>query len=85
MPTNIRPDMVRECLLGAEPFELKGTQLLRQGRVPGALFAQGVPREALLDAVNEVVAYSERCAAATRRLSALPSVPLQSGEVIYGL
>jgi hypothetical protein len=62
------------CLATVAPCELLGMTLLRQGSP--RLFPADVPRDILREAVTEIVVYTERCAAATRRLADLSPIPL---------
>jgi len=62
------------CLAAADPVELLGMTLLRQGS-PQFLPCD-VPRHVLREAVTEIIAYTGRCVAAANRLSNLAPIPL---------
>lgn len=62
------------------PLDLIGMRLLRDQ--PLAIFGQAaIPRETLVGAVTEIVAYTERCAAAARSLAHLTPVPVTSVSI----
>ena len=81
----ITAESLLACLSGIAPLELKGTALLRESRSPGACFPTGLPRQRVQEAVEEVVAYTERCTQTLRRLANLAPVPLLTACVEYGL
>jgi hypothetical protein len=67
------------------PLELKGMGLLREQPHLIGGFAS-VPRDQLVDAVTEIVAYTARCSAAARSLANLTPVPLMNALVMeFGL
>jgi hypothetical protein len=71
------------CLLTLPPVELLGMTLLRSSQ---QLFPTGLPREVVKEAVMEMVAYTERCAATVQQLRRLGSVPLTRISILeYGL
>ncbi|MBE2268357.1 MAG: hypothetical protein IAE80_09005 [Anaerolinea sp.] len=78
--TTIGLDELRTCILSAAPLELKGMGLLREQPRLIAGFAS-VPRAQIVEAVTEIVAYTERCAAAARSLANLTPVPLMNAIV----
>lgn len=79
-----REDLI-VCMLSVEPIDLIGIRLVQDQ--PLAIFGQAaLPRETLVDAVTEIVAYTNRCAAAARSLTNLTPIPLLSISIVeYGL
>lgn len=74
-------DALRDCLLSIAPVELKGMGLLAQQ--PHLITGTArLPRETLVEAVTELVAYTGRCAAAARQLANLTPIPLLSASVL---
>lgn len=74
-------DELRHCLLSIAPVELKGMGLLREQ--PHLITGTArIPRETLVEAVTEIVAYTGRCAAAARQLANLTSIPLLNASVL---
>ena len=63
-------DDLRDCLAETPPLDLLGMQLL------GEPSPTDIPRETLVDAVSEIVDYTENCAATARRLSHLAPIPV---------
>jgi hypothetical protein len=87
---------LRDCLAGIPPVELKGMALLREAksheRPPqGQFFPQpagepGIPRAAIVEAVTELIAYTERCQRATQQLVTLAPIPLTAFSILeYGI
>ena len=88
---------LRDCLAGIPPIELKGMALLRQSKSPerppqGQIFPQparepsGIPREAIVEAVTELIAYTERCRRAAQQLATLAPIPLTAFSILeYGI
>jgi hypothetical protein len=78
-------DELRHCLLSSAPVELKGMGLLREQ--PRVITGSArLPREALVEAVTEIVAYTGRCAAAASQLANLTPIPLLTVRVLeFGL
>lgn len=74
-------DDLQRCLLSIAPVELKGMGLLREQPhlITGAA---RLPRETLVEAVTELVAYTGRCAAAARQLANLTPIPLLTASVL---
>jgi hypothetical protein len=64
------------CLSAVAPCELVGMTLLRQGSPQ--LVPPDIPRDVLREAVTEIIAYTQRCSAATHRLRDLSPVPLMN-------
>ncbi len=72
---------LRDCLLSITPVELKGMGLLAQQ--PHLITGTArLPRETLVEAVTELVAYTGRCAAAARQLANLTPIPLLNASVL---
>lgn len=65
------------CLTSIAPLDLKGMGLLKE-RPHLLLGGQPLPREALVETVAEIVAYTGRCRDAARQLADLPPIPLMS-------
>jgi len=78
-------DDLQLCLLSIAPVELKGMGLLAQQ--PHLITGTArLPRETLVEAVTELVAYTGRCVAAARQLANLTPIPLLSASVLeFGL
>jgi hypothetical protein len=74
-------DELRACITSAAPLELKGMGLLREQPHLIGGFAS-IPRDQLVDAVTEIVAYTARCAAAARSLANLPPIPLMTACIV---
>lgn len=74
-------DDLRHCFLSIAPVELKGMGLLREQPhlITGAA---RLPRETLVEAVTELVAYTGRCSAAARQLANLTPIPLLTASVL---
>lgn len=74
-------DDLRDCLASIAPVELKGMGLLAQQPhlITGTV---RIPRETLVEAVTELVAYTGRCAAAARQLATLAPNPLLNARVL---
>lgn len=78
-------DDLHYCLSSIAPVELKGMGLLREQPhlITGAA---RLPRETLVEAVTELVAYTGRCAMAARQLTGLSPIALMEHVVLeYGL
>lgn len=73
--TGMTVESLRDCLAATAPVDLLGMRLLKACPQPG-LYPTDLPREALKEAVSEIVDYTGRCAAAARRLSHLAPIPL---------
>lgn len=73
-------DALCSVLAETPPLELLGTKLLRLHRPQGRLIPplQGISREELGKAVQELVDYSQRCYSIAERLGSLTAVPLRS-------
>lgn len=72
---------LRDCLASLAPVELKGMGLLREQ--PHLITGTArLPRETLVEAVTELVAYTGRCAAAARQLANLAPTPLLTASVL---
>ncbi len=73
-------DELRACIESTAPLELKGMGLLReQPRLIAG--PASVPRAQIVEAVIEIIAYSERCAAAAQGLATLTPIPLMNAVV----
>ena len=64
---------LRDVLLGLPELALIGTALLEAST---GFFPVDVPRDTLREAVVEMVAYTENCQSAARRLRDLTPIPL---------
>jgi hypothetical protein len=73
-------DALRICIASAAPLELKGMGLLREQPRLVTGFAT-VPRAQVVEAVQEIIAYTGRCAAAARNLANLTPIPLMNALV----
>ena len=81
-------DSLRDCLAGLPPVDLKGMALLRECRPAGQFFppVSAVPRATIVEAVTELVAYTERCRRALEQLMTLTPIPLTAFSIVeYGL
>ena len=81
-------EALRGCLADLAPVELKGMVLLRQHRpyLSSQLFPTGLPREAVAEAVTEIVSYTQRCQRAAQQLALLTAIPLAAFAIVeYGL
>lgn len=85
-------DSLRDCLAAIPPVELKGMALLRERRPNGQFFpqiedgAQGIPREAIAEAVAELVGYTGCCRRAAQQLMKLAPIPLTAFSILeYGI
>ncbi len=77
---------LRDCLLTIPAVELKGTALLRECRPNGGFFPTGIPRETLIEAMTEIVAYTERSRRMGEALANLAPIHLLTQPVLeYGL
>ena len=87
MTTNGRTaETLRDCLLTIPAVELKGMALLRERRPSGGFFPTGISREPLIEAVTEIIAYTERSQRAADALANLTPIPLKTVAVLeYGL
>jgi len=74
-------DDLRACVASIAPVELKGMGLLRKQPHFIASSSQ-IPREQLVEAVTEIVAYTGCCAAAARQLANLSPVPLMTASIL---
>jgi hypothetical protein len=70
---------LRDVLLGLPELTLIGTALLEAST---GFFPVDVPRDTLREAVVEMVAYTESCQSAARRLRDLTPIPLANINVI---
>lgn len=77
--------LLYECLASIPPVELEGMRLLKEW--PHFLFAsEQIPRQQLVEAVTELIGYTDRCAAASVKLASLAPVPLTTATVLeFGL
>ena len=79
-------DTLRDCLLTIPVVDLKGMALLRECRSIGGFFPTGIPREPLIEAVTEIVAYTERSQRAAEALANLTPIALKTFDMLeYGL
>lgn len=76
---------LRACLASTPRLELKAMGLLTQQ--PHFIAGSAcIPREQLVEAVTEMVAYTGRCAAVARSLANLTPIPLLTASVLeFGL
>ena len=73
-------DDLYRCLTSIAPVELEGMRLLKER--PHFLFgSQQIPRQQLVEAVTELIGYTDRCAAASAKLAGLGPVPLTAATV----
>ena len=76
---------LRGCLASAAPLELKGMRLLKE-RPHLMTASHPIPRHLVVEAVTEIVAYTERCTAAARQLANLSPIPLLTISLLeFGL
>lgn len=76
---------LRACLAAVAPVELLGMRLLTQQPHLIAV-PPSIPRDLLVDAVTEIIDYTERSAAAARQLAHLTPIPLTKASVLeFGL
>lgn len=74
-------DELHRCLASIAPVELEGMRLLKER--PHFLFrSEQIPRDQLVEAVTEMIGYTDRCAAASNKLANLAPVPLTSTTVL---
>jgi hypothetical protein len=78
-------DDLHRCLTAIAPVELEGIRLLKER--PHFLFAsEQIPRQQLVEAVTELIGYTDRCAAASAKLAGLAPAPLTAATVLeFGL
>ena len=82
---------LREILAGLEPVELKGMALLRERRPQGHFFPpltgdSKLSRETLVEAVKEIIIYTESSSKMAFRLTGLNPIPMTAFSVLeYGL
>lgn len=72
-----------DCLSSVQPVELVGMRLLKAHPAPSLLPV--LPRETLVEAVTEIVAYTNACAATVKRLTNLAPIPLLIPIPEFGL
>lgn len=73
--TDFSAERLRDCLLSVPPVELKGMGLLAEQ--PHFISAPSrVPRALLVEAVTEIIAYTDRSAKMAQRLADLAPIPL---------
>ena len=83
--TGMTADELRTCLAATDPVDLLGMRLLQTCPQPG-LYPTDLPPETIKQAVSEIVDYTRRCNAVTRRLSHLAPVPVTSLTLLeFGL
>jgi hypothetical protein len=74
-------DELHRYLAFIAPVELQGMRLLKER--PHFLFgSEQIPRDQLVEAVTEMISYTDRCAAAAVKLANLAPVPLTSATVL---
>lgn len=73
--SRIGAECLRDCLAATPPADLLGMRLMR-ARSQLGFYPAEVPRETLIEAVSEMVAYTQRCTTAARRVSRLASMPV---------
>ena len=96
MNAGLTVSSLRDCLAGIPPVELKGMALLREAKsherppqgqffpLPGG--EPRIPRESIVEAVAELIAYGERCRRAAQQLATLAPIPLTAFSILeYGL
>jgi len=88
MNAGVTLDSLLEIVSELQPLELKGTVLLRQHRSQGNLFpqAEGTSREALSEAITEIIQYTQSCQKLADQLNDLSPIPIVGPELLeYGL
>ncbi|KXK49204.1 MAG: hypothetical protein UZ13_03239 [Chloroflexi bacterium OLB13] len=79
--TLMSQDDLHLCLASIAPVELQGMRLLKER--PHVLSAsKAIPRPQLVDAVTELIAYTDQCAAAAHKLAGIGPVPLKAVSVL---
>jgi hypothetical protein len=73
------------CLSSIPPLDLKGMGLLREQ--PHLISGTArIPRPQLVEAVTEIVGYTERCRRAAQQLAKLTPIPLTTFSILeYGI
>jgi len=79
--TTLTLEDLRGCLASAESIELQGMRLLKE-RPHLMTASHPIPRHLVVEAVTEIVAYTERCTAAARQLANLSPIPLLTISVM---
>ena len=72
---NCQMKLLHSILSNLEPLQLMGMNLISNSPSTG-FFPVDVPRDTLREAVVEMVAYTESCQSAARRLRDLTPIPL---------
>ncbi len=67
---------LHDCLAGLEPAKLLGMDLLRQAHPASGQLPNPIPREMMVKAVSQIIAYTARCEVALDRVRCLSPVPL---------
>lgn len=82
MFTNLMSQVdLHQCLVSIAPVELQGMRLLKER--PYVLSAsQAIPRQQLVEAVTELIAYTDQCTAAAHKLAGIGPVPLRAVSVL---
>lgn len=76
---------LRGCLVSVAPLELHGMRLLKE-RPHLMTTTHPIPRQLVVEAVTEIVAYTERCRVAAHQLAALSPIPLLTVSLMeFGL
>ncbi|MFZ2880442.1 MAG: hypothetical protein WA009_12950 [Phototrophicaceae bacterium] len=71
---------LQRCLASIAPVELLGMRLLKER--PHVLSpSQAIPRQQLVEAVTELIAYTDQCSEAARKLAGIGPVPLKAVSV----
>jgi hypothetical protein len=77
---------LRGCLETAAPLELQGMRLLKERPHLMMTVIHPIPRQQVVEAVTEIVAYTERCRAAASQLANLSPIPLLTVNLLeFGL
>jgi len=76
--------LLYEILFDLEPLQLIGMKLVSDRQSAG-FFPVDLPRDTLREAVVEMVAYTESCQSAARRLRDLTPIPLNIDIPEYAL
>ncbi len=72
---------LHQCLVSITPVELQGMRLLKE-RPHVLATSQAIPRQQLVEAVTELIAYTDQCSAAAHKLAGIGPVPLKAVSVL---
>lgn len=74
-------DDLHQCLVSIAPVELQGMRLLKE-RPHVLSVSHPVPRQQLVEAVIELIAYTDHCSEAAHKLAGIGPVPLKAVSVV---